>query len=135
MWFMPHLPLSPPVHQNNSYAYSDAWDPHSETAETHVFTFELPGVKKGQVKVSVVDGRVLEVIAEREVEKTEENDTWHLVERVRGRFWHKIRLPEGARVEQMKAVMEDGVLTVTVTVPVPKVVVKEPGVKPIDISG
>ncbi|KAK1322452.1 18.2 kDa class I heat shock protein [Acorus calamus] len=115
------------------YAYSDSWDPHLETAEVHVFTFELPGVKKGEVKVSMVDGRVLEVIAEREVEKTEENDTWHLVERVCGRFWLKIRPPEGARVEQMEAAMEDGVLAVTMTVA--KVVVKEPEVKPIDISG
>ncbi|KAK1270788.1 17.3 kDa class I heat shock protein [Acorus gramineus] len=127
MWYTPTILLPPPLPENNNYAYSD----HSETAEAHVFTFELPGVKKGEVKASVVNGRVLEVIAEREVEKTEENDTWHLVERGSGRFWQKIRLPVGARVEQMKAAMEDGLLTVTV----PKVEVKELEVKSIDVSG
>ncbi|KAK1318794.1 18.2 kDa class I heat shock protein [Acorus calamus] len=55
----------------------------------------------------------------------------HRLERSSGRFLRRFRLPEGARVDQVKAAMEDGVLTVTV----PKEQVKKPEVKSIDISG
>ena len=41
------------------------------------------------------------------------------------------RLPENVKMDQIKAVMENGVLTVTV----PKVELKKPDVKAIEISG
>ena len=43
----------------------------------------------------------------------------------------RFRLPENVKVEEAKAAMENGVLTVTV----PKAEVKKPDVKAIDISG
>ena len=43
----------------------------------------------------------------------------------------RFRLPENVKMEQMKASMENGVLTVTV----PKEEVNKPEVKSIDISG
>jgi HSP20 family protein len=53
------------------------------------------------------------------------------VERSSGKFSRRFRLPENAKMEQVKANMENGVLTVTV----PKEEVKNPEVKTIDISG
>lgn len=53
------------------------------------------------------------------------------MERSSGKFTRRFRLPENAKVEQVKAAMEDGVLTVTV----PKVEVKKPEVKNIQIFG
>ncbi|KAL6327335.1 hypothetical protein AAG906_018788 [Vitis piasezkii] len=82
-----------------------------ETPEAHVFKADLPGVKKEEVKV--------------------ENDKWHRVERSSGQFMRRFRLPENVKVEEVKAAMENGVLTVTV----PKAEVKKPDVKAIDISG
>ncbi|KAK1322449.1 hypothetical protein QJS10_CPA03g01778 [Acorus calamus] len=102
-----------------------------ETPEAHVFRADLPGLKKEEVKVEVEEGRVLQISGERSREKEEKNDTWHRVERSSGRFLRRFRLPEGARVDQVKAAMENGVLTVTV----PKAEVKKPEVKAIDISG
>lgn len=102
-----------------------------ETPESHVFKADLPGLKKEEVKVEVEEGRVLQISGERSREKEEKNDTWHRMERSSGRFLRRFRLPENAKVDQIKANMEHGVLTVTV----PKEEIKKPDVKAIDISG
>ncbi|KAL4610723.1 hypothetical protein ACB092_08G071700 [Castanea dentata] len=117
-----------------------------ETPEAHVFKADLPGLNKEEVK------------------KEEKKDTWHRVERSSGKFLRRFRLPENAKMDQInglrgrglkgfegisttsnplifnfpklerfggRASMENGVLTVTV----PKVEVKKPDVKAIEISG
>ncbi|KAL2529752.1 17.6 kDa class I heat shock protein 3 [Forsythia ovata] len=102
-----------------------------ETPESHVFKADLPGLKKEEVKVEVEDGNILQISGERSREKEEKNDTWHRMERSFGRFLRRFRLPDNAKMDQIKASMENGVLTVTV----PKEEVKKPDVKAIEISG
>ena len=53
------------------------------------------------------------------------------MERSSGKFTRRFRLPENAKVNEVKASMENGVLTVTV----PKEEVKNHDVKAIEISG
>ena len=96
-----------------------------------MFKADLPGVKKEEVKVEVEEGRILQISGDRRVEKEEKNDKWHRVERSSGKFMRRFRLPENVKVNEVKAAMENGVLTVTV----PKAEVKKPDVKAIDISG
>ncbi|XP_010690464.2 18.2 kDa class I heat shock protein [Beta vulgaris subsp. vulgaris] len=94
-----------------------------ETPEAHIFKADLPGLKKE-------DGKVLQVSGERNREQEEKNDKWHRVERSSGKFLRRFRLPENAKMEEIKANMENGVLTVTI----PKMEEKKPEVKSIDIS-
>ncbi|KAK3023271.1 hypothetical protein RJ639_044242 [Escallonia herrerae] len=102
-----------------------------ETPEAHIFKADLPGLKKEQVKVEVEEGRVLQISGERSKEQGEKNDRWHRVERSSGKFLRRFRLPENAKLDQVKASMENGVLTVTVA----KEEEKKPMVTAIDISG
>ncbi|GFP80834.1 18.2 kDa class i heat shock protein [Phtheirospermum japonicum] len=90
-----------------------------ETPEAHVFKVDVPGMKKEEIS------------GERIKEQEEKNDTWHCIERSSGKFLRRFRLPENAKLAEVKAAMENGVLTVTV----PKEEVKKPETKAIDISG
>ncbi|CAO2840644.1 unnamed protein product [Amaranthus hypochondriacus] len=101
-----------------------------ETPEAHVFKVDLPGLKKDEVKVEVEEGRILQISGERSKEQEEKNDKWHRLERSSGKFLRRFRLPENTKMDEVKANLENGVLTVTI----PKVEEKKPEVKTIDIS-
>lgn len=102
-----------------------------ETPEAHILKADLPGVKKEEIKVEVEEGRVVQISGERSKEEEERNEKWHRVERSVGKFMRRFRLPENAKMEEIKANMENGVLTVMV----PKQEEKKPQVKAIDIAG
>jgi len=110
-------------------AFANARIDWKETPEAHVFKADLPGVKEEEVKVEVEDGNVLVISGQRSKEE-DKNDKWHRVERSSGQFMRRFRLPENAKVDQVKAGLENGVLTVTV----PKAEEKKPEVKSIQIS-
>ncbi|KAL1825163.1 hypothetical protein ACET3Z_011941 [Daucus carota] len=113
-------------------SFANATIDWKETPEAHVFKADVPGLKKEEVKVEVEDDRVLQISGERTREQEDKGDTWHRVERSSGKFLRRFRLPENAKLDQVKAGMENGVLTVTV----PKEqVVKKHDVKSIQISG
>ncbi|KAJ8642421.1 hypothetical protein MRB53_019115 [Persea americana] len=126
------LTPSLPTFSSETTAIANTKIDWKETPEAHIFKADLPGIKKDEVKVEVEEERVLQISGERSKEEEEKTDKWHRVERSRGKFLRRFRLPENAKVDQVKASMEDGVLTVTV----PKEEVKEgPQVKAIEIAG
>ncbi|KAI3459986.1 hypothetical protein Pfo_016649 [Paulownia fortunei] len=85
-----------------------------ETDRAHIFRVDLPGVKKEDLKVQVEDNNILQISGDRVVEKEEENEKWHRVERRRGSFLRRFRLPENANPDGIKCGLEHGVLTVEV---------------------
>ena len=78
------------------------------------FVKHLAGVRREDVKVQVEDGNVLQISGEKSKEKKETGDRWHRVERERGSFLRRFRLPENANTEAISCGLENGVLTVNV---------------------
>ena len=122
---------SVPPSMRETSAFANTRIDWKETPQAHVFKADLPGLKKYEVKVEVEEGRILQISGERSKEQEEKNDKWHRVERSSGKFLRRFRLPENAKVDQVKASLENGVLTVTI----PKEEEKKPEIKPVEISG
>ncbi|CAK9174186.1 unnamed protein product [Ilex paraguariensis] len=74
----------------------------------------MHGVGRGEVKVQVEDGNILQISGERIKEVVDTNDKWHRVDRQRGSFVRRFRLPENAKVDDIKCRLENEVLTVEV---------------------
>ncbi|KAK4360952.1 hypothetical protein RND71_019904 [Anisodus tanguticus] len=75
-----------------------------ETPESHIYSADLPGLKKEEIKVEVDDSRYLIIRTEAANETTEP---------IRS-FMRKFRLPGMVDMDGISASYRDGVLTVTV---------------------
>ncbi|KAK1358748.1 17.3 kDa class II heat shock protein-like [Heracleum sosnowskyi] len=85
-----------------------------EYPNSYVFVMDMPGLKSGDIKVQVDENNVLVVCGERQREEEKEGVKYVKLERRTGKFMRKFVLPENADLETIKAVCQDGVLTVTV---------------------
>ncbi|ESK86456.1 small heat shock protein [Moniliophthora roreri MCA 2997] len=103
--------------QTSGSALSQALKPRMdlhENAEKNVVTAtsELPGLKKEDVQIDVQDGR-LTIAGETKISGEHEKDGYAVRERRYGKFSRTLRLPQGVKEEEIKASLENGVLTVT----------------------
>jgi HSP20 family protein len=98
------------------YASATAAMDWVETPTSHVIRINVPGLSKDDVNVQVEDGNVLSVRgAAKEKGKEESEETvWHVAERGKPEFAREVVLPEHVKVEQIRASVENGVLTVVV---------------------
>ncbi|KAL2621377.1 hypothetical protein R1flu_001582 [Riccia fluitans] len=85
-----------------------------ETPSFHVFKADLPGMKKDDIRVEVVDDRVLSISGERTKEKVDERHAYRQEERSYGKFSRQFPLPPNTKHHDISAKLENGVLTVTV---------------------
>lgn len=95
-----------------------AWAPAIECRRANgelLVTAELPGLKKEDVKVQILDESLI-VEGERKLESNEEKEGYFRSERSYGKFWRQIPLPEGAQADQIKASMNDGMLEVRIPI-------------------
>lgn len=107
-----------------------AWTPGIDVFEkdnTLVTKIDLPGMKKDDIKVEIADG-YLAISGERKTEAEEKKDDYYRCEREYGSFYRSVPLPQGAKFEDIKATFADGVLEVSVPLPV-KAVAKPQTVK------
>ncbi|KAI0931255.1 hypothetical protein AcW1_001294 [Taiwanofungus camphoratus] len=87
-------------------------------------TFELPGLKKEDVDISV-HNNVLSVSGESKISSVGEENGYSVRERRYGKISRTISLPQGIQVENVKASMENGVLTVTFPRTTPEIAPKK----------
>ncbi|KAK0204397.1 HSP20-like chaperone [Desarmillaria ectypa] len=102
-----------------------------ENASTNTVTatFEFPGLSKNDISIDVHSGR-LTVSAETKISEEHDEDGYAVRERRYGKFSRTLQLPRGVNDDEIKASMQDGVLTVTF----PKVGTEAPGPKKIAIA-
>ena len=111
-----------------------AWSPKIDVFEKDnrlVTRVDLPGMKKEDVTVEVTDGHLaLSGFRKRETEEKKEN--FYRNEREYGSFYRLVPMPEGVKLEDVKANFANGVLEVSVPMPakvetkVRKVQIEEP---------
>lgn len=95
-----------------------AWSPAMDVRQCDgnlVITAELPGLKQDEVKVELTDDALV-IQGERKREHKEDHEGYHRWERSYGQFYRTVPLPEGAKTDQVKAELQDGVLKVSVPV-------------------
>ena len=74
---------------------------------------EVPGMKKEDIEVNLTQDTVTISGQKKEEEKVEKKDFYRL-ERSFGTFTRKLRLPEGAQTDKVKASFKNGVLEVRI---------------------
>jgi len=97
----------------------EAWSPKIEVFEKDgrfVTRADLPGMKKEDVTVEATDG-CLALSGERKRESEETKNNVYRSEREYGSFYRTVPLPEGVKLEEVKASFADGVLEVSVPMP------------------
>jgi len=82
-----------------------------ETKDDIVLSFELPGVREKEVNLSIT-GDLLSVRGERKFAQESENQGYHRLERVYGKFERTVQLPMLVQSGKVKATYRDGVLEV-----------------------
>ncbi len=95
------------------------WAPQIEIFERNnqlTVCADLPGVKKEDLTVEFT-GNVLTIQGERKQEYEKTDKGYRQSERSYGRFYRSIPLPEGTEPESAKATFQDGVLTITMSLP------------------
>ncbi|CAL1352367.1 unnamed protein product [Linum trigynum] len=112
---------SPPIFRE--WSGSTALMDWLESPTAHIFKINVPGFSKEEIKLQLQEGNVLLVRGEGEEgnnkreEALSKDAVWHLAERGaggKGEFAREIQLPENVKVDQIKAQVENGVLTVVV---------------------
>ncbi len=83
-----------------------------ETEANATLTFELPGMEKGDIKVTVADG-ILTVAGERKVQASDEKAEFVRNEIRSGGFERSFTLPETIDTENISADYKNGLLIIT----------------------
>ena len=102
--------------QNEPLGQSGMLTPHIDVSETENevrICAELPGVRDEDIDVSL-DDDILTIRGEKKFERKDDKENFHFMERSYGSFQRSLRLPYSVNPDEVKAHVENGVLTVTV---------------------
>ena len=118
--------LSSSALNNFSYPRTDIQDAKDKI----VLKFDLAGVDKKNIKLSIDDNKILTVKGEKKESKEEKSKDFVKKEIFYGEFQKSIQLPENIDESKLSTKFENGILTVTV----PKTEIKKPKAKLIPIK-
>jgi len=107
----PHARSVSPEEPAHSVAWSPPVDIH-ETDERIVLRADLPGVSIEQIELRIESDRIL-LKGERSAESAGLRGDFHRIERPQGRFSRSFALPKSILQSEIRAVMDKGVLEVT----------------------
>ncbi|KZT30438.1 small heat shock protein [Neolentinus lepideus HHB14362 ss-1] len=109
--------------QSNCIAYR--MDLHEdEKANVVTATFELPGLRKEDVQIDVRNN-LLSVSGESKISSDRDENGYAVRERRYGKFSRTIPLPRGVKPEDIKASMDNGILSVSFPKTTPEMVPKK----------
>jgi HSP20 family protein len=129
------LPLRRPVFDIEPFWQPESWIAapaidfvqHDKAFEISV---ELPGLDEKNIEVKLVNG-VLTIKGQKEEDKVERKEDFHLRERRFGSFARSVRVPDTVDENKIDAKFKNGVLTVTL----PKTPEPQKAVKKIEVKG
>ncbi len=84
-----------------------------ERNDAYVIEADLPGVKEGDLDISLIGNR-LTIGGKREATKRDENEQYYSYEREHGSFMRTFNLPDDVNPDQVSADFENGVLSVMI---------------------
>jgi HSP20 family protein len=111
---------------NINYPRTDIEDKQDQI----IIKFDLAGVKKENIKLSVNDNKVLILKGEKKESKENKSKDFIKKEIFYGSFEKMIQLPENSEIDKLDTQYKNGILTVTV----PKKAIKQPKAKIIPIK-
>lgn len=100
-----------------------------EGREAYHIDFDLPGVKKEDITLSVADN-LLTISGKREMKSEIKEQDYYKIESSYGKFERSFTLPQKVDIENIRAATEDGVLEVII----PKLQIEKNSVKKIEIK-
>ncbi|UNC91795.1 Hsp20/alpha crystallin family protein [Candidatus Contubernalis alkaliaceticus] len=83
-----------------------------ESGDKIIISAELPGIKKEDIKISIMDNKVV-ISGEINEEKNVEETNYYLKERVRGKFSRSFTLPSPVDSNKVEANYRNGILSLT----------------------
>jgi len=101
----------------------------SEKEKEYLVKAQLPGVKKEDVKIELLNG-VLTLSGERRFQKEDKDEKQHRIESAYGNFVRSFVVPEDVLAEKIVADYKDGILAVHL----PKTDIKKPATKTIKVN-
>jgi HSP20 family protein len=99
-----------PKDQNGNSKWRPSLEVHEE-ADKFVVKAEVPGVKKEDVSISLLED-TLTIKGERKLEHEEKKENYLLFEGTYGSFHRTVQLPRAVKVDAVKAEYKDGILEI-----------------------
>lgn len=102
----------------------------SETKESYILKFDLAGVPKKDIKLTINEDNILSIEGERKSKTEEKEKSFTRQEIFYGSFKRSVALPQNANQEKLDTKYDNGILTLTIA----KKVIDKPAPKVIEIK-